>query len=295
MTTSENTTAKAPEYEMLKVQGRTLRVARWKGVAPQGGSLERPLLFYTGIGANIELMSPLANWFPDRDIITFDMPGIGQSPAPVMPYRPWMISLLTCDLLDRYGYKKVDVMGVSWGGGMAQQFAFQHPNRTGKLILAATSAGTLMVPGDIRALSKMADARRYIDPEFMRKNFQTLYGGENEGADGHVAAVTPPSPVGYVYQLGAMIGWTSAFFLPLLKAKTLVMMGDDDKIVPVINGKILSSLIPNARLEIIPGGGHLFLVSQAKSVVPMMKAFLSEPDSPKMKRGSNLFFNAFAA
>lgn len=258
-----------PRIEIIQAGGRALRVAVWKGTGAA-----KPLLFFNGIGANIELMAPLAAWFPDRDLITFDMPGIGGSPKPVTPYRPWSMAWTAARILDILGYAQVDVMGVSWGGGMAQQFAFQHPKRTGRLILAATSAGMLMVPGDMKALSKMADPQRYIDPEFMRKNFETLYGGETVGSDGHIGRIVPPSRTGYLYQLGAMIGWTSVPFLPLLKAETLVMMGDADRIVPAINGSILAGLIPNATLEIIPGGGHLFLVSRAAEVVPRIREFL---------------------
>jgi len=270
--------------KVLTVGGREIRVAVWKARA--GAKAERPLLFFNGIGANIEAMSPLADWFADRDIVTYDMPGVGQSPNPVMPYRPWMMAMLTGHLLDKLGYDKVDVMGVSWGGGMAQQFAFQCPSRVGKVILAATSAGMLMVPGNLASLAKMANPRRYIDPSFMLKNFQSLYGGEGDGAVGHVGRISAPSKRGYLYQLGAMLGWTSAWFLPFLKQKVLILMGDADKIVPVVNGRILASLIPDARLEIIPQGGHLFLVSRAKEVAPLIAEFLAEPDQDKKRRAA---------
>jgi poly(3-hydroxyalkanoate) depolymerase len=265
------------EVEMARIGGRTIRVARWKA---EGRAKGRPILFFNGIGANIELMSPLADWFSDRDILTFDMPGVGKSPTPVLPYRPWMMARFAMRLLDKFGYDVVDVMGVSWGGAMAQQFAFQHPRRVGKVVLCATSAGTLMVPGEVAALSKMASPRRYVDPAFMRRNFEILYGDDKThgGADLHAARVTPPSGVGYLYQLAAMLGWTSAFFLPFLRQKTLVMMGDRDRIVPLVNGRILSHLIPNARLEVVKDGGHLFLVSKARDVVPKIVAFLGEPD-----------------
>jgi pimeloyl-ACP methyl ester carboxylesterase len=73
------------------------------------------------------------------------------------------------------------------------------------------------------------------------------------------------------------------WFLPFLRAKTLILMGDADRIVPPVNGSILASLMPNARLEIVPGG-HLFLISRANDVVPMIKAFLTEPDTKQNKR-----------
>src|SRR6202012_5200721 len=64
--------------KVIRVGGRDLRVAVWKAKA--GAKPQRPLLFFNGIGANIEAMSPLADWFTDRDIVTYDMPGVGQSP-----------------------------------------------------------------------------------------------------------------------------------------------------------------------------------------------------------------------
>ena len=268
---------RAARFEMIRAGGRTLRVAIWNAEQSPG---ERPLLFFNGIGANIEAMAPLANWFADRDLITFDMPGIGKSPDPIVPYTAYSMAWRAARVLDKLGYSKVDVMGVSWGGGLAQQFAFQHAARTGKLVLAATSAGMVMVPGNPGSLSRMASPRRFIDRDFLLKNFQTLYGGEKEGAGGHASRLTPPSRRGYFYQLAAVIGWTSVWFLPFLRAKTLIVMGDADRIVPPVNGSILASLMPNARLEIVPGG-HLFLVSRASEVIPMIKSFLAEPDSKK--------------
>lgn len=269
--------SRPPHIELARVGGRTVRVAIWHAHHDHGRG-QRPLLFFNGIGANIELMSPLAEWIQDRDIITFDMPGVGQSPAPVTPYRPWTMARFTTKLLDRYGYKTVDVMGVSWGGGMAQQIAFQYPKRVGKVILAATSAGAVMVPGHISVLSKMAHPKRYMDPNYMRTNFQFLYGGEADGADLHAKRVTAPSRRGYLYQLAAMAGWTSAHWLPFLRQKVLIMMGDRDKIVPVVNGRILETLIPRGRLHVVPGGGHLFLISRARECIPAIKEFLAEPD-----------------
>ena len=275
MTSNRKTTAPTPEFSILRAGGRMLRVAVWKARGPKSDH-GRPLLFFNGIGANIELMAPLADWFPDRDLITFDMPGVGGSPKAVVPYRPSTMAWTAKRLLDQLGYDVVDVMGVSWGGGLAQQFAFQCPKRTGRLVLAATSAGVIMVPGDIKALSKMADPKRYVDPEFMRKNFEALYGGETTGADGHIGRISPPSRSGYLYQLMAMSGWTSVPFLPFVKTPTLVMMGDADKIVPLVNGKFLCALLPNARLEVIKDGGHLFLVSQADISAPLIREFLDE-------------------
>jgi poly(3-hydroxyalkanoate) depolymerase len=271
-----------PTITMENYDGRTVRVARWLS----GNDEHPPILFFNGIGANLELIAPLAERMPERDLITFDMPGIGGSPDPAVPYRPWMMARIADQILDQFAYDHVDVMGVSWGGAMAQQFALQYGSRVHKLILAATTAGMLMVPGKFKALSKMADPRRYIDPNYMLKNFKTLYGGGEDGSAGHADRITPPSKMGYFYQLFAMAGWTSAPWLPFMRPQTLIMMGDNDQIVPLINGKFLASLIPHARLEVIKGGGHLFLVAQSDHCVTLIRAFLDAQEPAEQRKAA---------
>jgi poly(3-hydroxyalkanoate) depolymerase len=251
-------TPSGPEITMEVADGRTLRVARWRF---DEGLTKPPLLFFNGIGANMEAVAPFAEMMEERPFITFDMPGVGGSPDPKVPYNAFLMSRIAWLLLDRFGIDSVDVMGVSWGGAMAQHFALQHSGSVNRLVLAATTAGMFMVPGNISALSKMADPRRYIDPGYMEKHFATLYGGSTDGASGHTGRITAPSKMGYFYQLLAMIGWTSAPFLPFLGKPTLILMGGDDQIVPVANGHILKTLIRNSQLRIIEDGGHLFMLS----------------------------------
>ena len=229
---------------------------------------------------------------PERGFIMFDMPGTGESPDPLVPYTPFTMSWTAAQLLDKYGLGEVDVMGISWGGAMAQHFALQHPGRTRRLTLIATTPGMVMVPGNPAAFTKMANPRRYVDPEFMAKHFATLYGGltkdgANQDKTSHISRLKPPSPRGYMYQLMCMMGWTSLPALPFMKKETLIMMGEDDQIVPVINGKILKAMIPNSRLETFAGGGHLFLLTHADESVAVIRDFLDAPDTAKeMKRAA---------
>lgn len=272
------------DISLEEVGGRTLRVARWRLDEP---SEHPPILFFNGIGANIEAVAPLAENLTERGFIMFDMPGTGESPDPTVPYNPFTMAWTAARVLDRFGIEVADVMGVSWGGAMAQHFALQHPRRTRRLVLAATTAGMLMVPGDVSALSKMANPRRYVDAKYMNEHFATLYGGltRNPGAKAqHIGRLKPPSPRGYVYQLLAMLGWTSAPALPFLRKETLVMMGEDDAIVPVINGRILAGLIPNARLEVFPRAGHLFLLTHPKESTAMLRDFLDAPETERELR-----------
>ena len=284
MTKASQNSATGPIFTMETVDGRTLRVARWLangGVASGAKSKHLPILFFNGIGANIEAVAPLPEMLNDRDFLTFDMPGVGGSPDPVVPYNAVLMARIAALLLDRFDMPLVDVMGVSWGGAMAQQFALQNGARVNKLILAATSAGMLMVPGNPAALIKMADPRRYIDPNFMDKHFKTLYGGSTEGKGSHISRITPPSKTGYFYQLLAMMGWTSAPFLPFMRKETLILMGGDDQIVPIANGKFLNMLIPNATLVEIKGGGHLFMLSHTEEMMAAITAFLNTDDEVK--------------
>jgi poly(3-hydroxyalkanoate) depolymerase len=262
----------APEYTLETVDGRQLQVAYWRYSGPANG--KAPLLFFNGIGANTEVAAPLPTMLGDRDFITFDMPGVGESPEPTIPYNPFLMARISALLLDRYEMPIVDVMGVSWGGAMAQHFALQHGNRVNRLVLVATTAGMLMVPGKFEALSKMVDPRRYIDPSFMEKHFKTLYGGSTQGSDGHIHRIKAPSKIGYFYQLLAMFGWTSAPALPFLRKPTLIMTGDRDPIVQPINGRILKTLIPGSELILIEDGGHLFMLSHADEFITHTREFL---------------------
>lgn len=262
-----------PDIRLLDVGGQKLRTAIWRG-----NGTARPLLFFNGIGANLEMVAPLGEAMAERsDVIVFDMPGIGGSPAAKVPYRPKTVGKWAMNILDQLGYTDVDVMGISWGGGAAQQIARDYPDRVRSLVLLATSAGMVMVPGNISAISRMANPKRYIDPDYMMKNFETLYGDTaDQSAVKHKNRIKAPTKQGYAYQLLAMLGWTSIYFLPFLKQPTLIMSGDRDHIVPLANARILKAAIPRSDLKIVKGGGHLFAVSRVHQVVPIIARFLDD-------------------
>ena len=260
------------DISLQEVDGQTLRV----GVR-RGDKANPPLLLFNGIGANIELVEPFLDALDGPEAIIFDVPGVGGSPAPKLPYRPWNLVRLTARLLDQLGYGEVDVLGVSWGGALAQQFAFQQGRRCRRLVLAATSPGSLMVPGKLTVLLKMATPRRYKDAEYMNRIAGDIYGGalrsSPESVRKHLRHVRWSSDYGYYLQLIAAMGWSSLPWLRLLGQPTLVMAGTDDPIVPTVNGKILAKLIPNARLATIDDG-HLFLVTSARESAAIIDKFL---------------------
>ena len=277
-------TPTVPRIFMTKVGNQKLRTLIWEGREKNhadGLRKRTPLLFFNGIGANGEIAQMFADTFTGRDIITFDMPGVGGSPDPKIPYRPWWVAKAARQILDEQGYRYVDVLGVSWGGGPAQHFAWKHRDRTKRLVLCATAPGVTMVPGNPRQLLKMASPRRYIDRDFMAKNFEAIYGDSaSEGLADFRRNLIPPSTKGYLFQLGAMSGYSTLPYLRCIRARTLVLMGDRDHIVPVVNGRILARMIPHAHLEVIEGAGHLFMVTRREETVRRIRTFFKEPEWP---------------
>jgi poly(3-hydroxyalkanoate) depolymerase len=261
------------DIQLRDIGGQTLRV----GIR-HGDKRRRPLMLFNGIGANIELLEPFLDALEGPEAIVFDVPGVGGSPTPRLPYRPSTLARLSARLLDQLGHAEVDVLGVSWGGTLAQQFAFQKAERCRRLVLAATSPGHLMVPGKPSVLLKMATPRRYKDAKYLKKIAGDLYGGAlrhtPDVLGGHLRHIKWSSDYGYYLQLFASFGWSSLPWLSFLSQPTLVMAGSDDPIVPIVNGRILAKLIPDARLVTIDDG-HLFLLTSAKTSADIIREFLS--------------------
>jgi poly(3-hydroxyalkanoate) depolymerase len=263
------------DVRMVDVGGQALRV----GIR-RGKKSSPPLVVFNGIGANLELLDPFVAALDGIEVVAFDVPGIGGSPAPTVPYRYSRLVRLTDRLLATLGYDgQVDVLGLSWGGMLAQQYAYANPQRCRRLILAATSSGATMVPGHLSAVSQLGDSRRYSDPEHFKRIAPKIYGGSLRDRpdliDHHIRRVQPPHGLGYLYQLAALWGWTSLPWLHRLRQPTLIMAGTDDPIVPLANAQMLASLIRRSRLFTIEDG-HLFLISRANEVAPVVRQFLTD-------------------
>ena len=262
------------DVRTIKVGHQSLRVVTTRG--PNG---RPPLLLFNGIGANWQLAKPFLQALTSTTVIVFDVPGIGGSPPPPRPYRPSTLARLAANLVAQLGYPQVDVAGVSWGGGIAQQFAHQHGDVCRKLVLAATSPGAIMVPGKPSVILKLATPRRYFDPNYMRSIAPEIYGGafrhNPDLVATHARAMAGVTSLGYLLQLLAMTGWTSLPWLWSLRQPTLVLMGRDDPLVPELNGRILVRLIPNARLQVVDDG-HMFMVTRPIETARLIEAFLSE-------------------
>jgi len=241
-----------------------------------------PLVLCNGIGASLEVLDPLVEQLdPDSTVVRFDVPGTGGSPTSVLPYGFPYLAWVLGRVLSKLGISVVDVLGLSWGGALAQQFAFQNPRRCRRLVLVATATGVLMGPARPRVLAKMLTPRRFSDPDYAASIAGELYGGTvrthgDDVARLFVRQLHAGSKIGYLHQLLAGSIWTSLFALPLVRQETLIVAGTDDPIIPVVNAHILNALLPHSRLH-LHSGGHIDLVHNAGELAPVIDTFLHEP------------------
>ena len=264
----------------LTVAGQRIRV----GVRPGTDPGVRPLVLVNGIGASLELWEPLVEALdPRREVVRFDVPGIGGSQGSSIPLPMAALSTLLADLLDQLDgltpapHRVVDVLGLSWGGGIAQQFALQYPRRTGRLVLVSTGTGVMMVPARISVLARMLTPRRYNDPVYRRDAGREIYIGEDQAAvDALFARVKPVRATAYLHQLFALTTWTSLPVLPLITAPTLVLAGRRDPVIPVVNAHIMGSLLRHATVH-LHDGGHLGLLTRPWELGETVEQFLDQP------------------
>ncbi|GEP38061.1 poly(3-hydroxyalkanoic acid) depolymerase [Nocardioides psychrotolerans] len=277
--TAESPLAAPDTVRTVAVRGVAARVS----VRPGVGRFvhEPPLLLCNGIGVSLEVLQPLVDQLdPERGIVRFDVPGVGGSALPPTPYPIAGLASWVAALMTKLGHREFDVLGLSWGGGLAQQLAIQSRKRVRRVVLVATGTGFLMVPAHPSVLAKMATPRRHRDPAYARRIAADIYGGSmrNDPEKGAklLHAVTRSGPKrGYYYQLAAMTGWSSLPFLGLIRQPTLVMGGTDDPIIPVANPRLQARLIPRARLYLYDGG-HLGIVTEADELAPVVEQFLNE-------------------
>lgn len=265
---SSGTATWHPDVRHVRVDGALLRVA----VVGDGPVL----LLLNGIGANIEMWQAFAQSLPGRTLVMFDFPGTGASPALPVPLRMPAIAALVVRLMDQLGHDRVDVLGYSWGGALAQELAHRAPGRVRSLILAATIPGLGGRPPSPWVVAAMSTPLRYWSHGYLRLIAPVVYGTSVGPDEEHARArqALPPTVRGYMHQLYAISGWTSRRWLGRLRVPTLVLSGRGDRLAPAANGRILARSIRDARLVELPGG-HLFLLQEAALAAAAVESFLT--------------------
>lgn len=271
---SQPRAAKQTDIRTITVHGQRLRI----GINPGNGS-RTPLLLMNGLGVNLEILQTFVDELDStREVIRFDAPGIGGSSLPAIPYTFPSLAYLVAQMLDHLGYTQVDVLGASWGGALAQQFALQHSPRCRRLILASTATGSTLIPGRLSALTDLATPQHYtepaylkeVDPDLSSKDLRSEFKIVQEAAP----ALRSGGSVGYMYQVLAVMGWTSLPWLWLLRQPTLILAGREDPIVRPINAKIMQGLIPRSKLYLY-NGGHMGLFTHKKELAHVVEQFLN--------------------
>lgn len=209
-----------------------------------------PLLLLNGLTRPLESWGPFTQALSGRTVVTFDAPGVGGSPTPILPLSISMLAGLAASVLDEAGLDSADVLGFSYGGAVAQQLAAHTPARVRRLVLVSTSCGVGATPGSqdaLRGLRTPSDAGCWPRPDALGTLWQSL----------------------------AISSWSSIPFLGAIRAPTLVVCGSRDRVVPPANSTLLARRIPGADLVMLPAGHDLQRRGSMRALVSTVEPFLA--------------------
>ena len=216
-------------------------------------------------------------------VIVFDPRGVSRSDKPRGPQTMSMLADDVAYLLETIDVESAHIVGASFGGFVAQEFALKYPEMTRKLVLCCTSFGgpnhVLPAPETLAAL---ASTKGLDSEERMRANLLLAFTPEyvrREVAEVdqivHLRATNEVPEHVYLSQLQAAMSFNAEARIGQIKSSTLVLSGDKDVIVPVQNSRNLAARIPGAELRIVEGGSHTFFIEQATEFNHIVTQFLA--------------------
>jgi pimeloyl-ACP methyl ester carboxylesterase len=210
-------------------------------------------------------------------VLTFDNRGIGESDKPAGPYTAREMAADAMQVLDEAGLERAHVVGSSLGGMIAQEVAAAAPERVDKLVLCSTTpGGPDAVPMPAVTVRLLGEAAKLPPEEALRQFVANALGSAAPPAlvDEIYARriASPPDPAGWRAQAAA--GTTFPGVDGAITAPTLIVHGTDDNVVDCGNAQLLAARIPGARVELIPGGGHLFFWEQPDTFIRIVSEFL---------------------
>ncbi len=239
-----------------------------------------PLLLVQGLGYGGRgwgpVLEPLAE---DFTVAAFDNRGFGASDVPPGPYTARELAEDARSVLDAAGFERARILGASLGGMIAQELVLAHPARADKLVLACTSPGGLgAYPIPAQTVSLMLEAPTLPTDVALRRFVENALGdgGTEELVEQIVAYRTANPPDLGGWQAQAAAGATHDAFdrLGVIRAPTLVIHGTEDAVVDARNAGLLAKRIPNARVELLPGCGHLLFWEEPERFARLVKEFL---------------------
>jgi pimeloyl-ACP methyl ester carboxylesterase len=248
-----------------------------------------PLLLIMGLGWPSQAWHRLRPVLSEKyRTIAVDNRGVGRSEAPAGPYSIAQMAADAAAVLNAARVNAAHIFGVSMGGMIAQEFALQYPNKVRSLILGCTAAGG---PEAVRAEEEALQVLRTRgqDPdEFARAINPFIYDAgtspEMVEEDTAVRRKWHASGEAYFAQLQAIIGWEGYSRLAQIAAPTLVIHGENDRLVPAENGRRIAARIAGAKLVIISGASHVFSTDQPAAAQAAILEFLGAQATRKRER-----------
>ena len=241
-----------------------------------------PLLLIQGMsGTHLAWGEPfLTALGDDLDVVTYNHRGVGSSGP--QPDAVTIVGLAddAAGVLDALGWETAHVLGVSMGGMVAQELALRHPQRIRTLVLGCTYPGGAEARlADVALIQELAGAMLSGDRELaLRTGFAANLSAAFVAEDAnwppfHTMATELPVPVPVIMaQMQAVMGHDTSARLGAIDTPTLVIHGTDDRMLPVANGELVARLIPNARLELLEGVGHMFWWEQPERSAALVRS-----------------------
>jgi 3-oxoadipate enol-lactonase len=226
-----------------------------------------PLLLIMGLGW------PSQAWHRSRPILSEkyrtiapDNRGAGRSEAPAGPYSIAQMAADAAAVLNAARVNAAHIFGMSMGGMIAQEFALQYPNKVRSLILGCTAAGGPQAVRAEEAALQVLMTRGQDPDQFAKAVSSFIYDArtspERIEEDTAVRRKWYPSADAYFAQLQAVMAWEAYSRIGQISVPTLVIHGENDRLVPSENGRLIAARIPGAKLVMIPGASHIFATDQ---------------------------------
>src|SRR5215207_8480994 len=244
-----------------------------------------PLVLVPGFGTGLWIWYRQVPAFAERfRVIIFDPRGVARSQAPDAPFTMRDLADDLAALLDASQVERAHVLGASFGGFVAQEFALAHPERTRSLVLCCTSyGGPGHRPPAPATLAAIASTKGLNTEERVRENlllaFSPRFVEERPAEAERVINLRAENDVpehAYLRQLQAAVAFDAAARVGAIRVPTLVITGDEDAIVPHENSLNLAAAIPGASLQVIGGGSHAFFVEQAEAFNRAVVGFIEQ-------------------
>jgi len=246
-----------------------------------------PLILIMGIGYDATLweMHQIPAFSREFQVIVFDNRDVGRSSQATGPYSIADMADDVAGLLDGLEVGRAHVLGISMGGMIAQEFALRHPARLDKLVLTGTGAGTGRAKFDPISIWSFVKQHDTEGMTFAAQQFLWLFSTDfirnHQAVDQTLAMLgsnpNPVSPEAYERQANAYVRHDALDRVGNIRAHTLVVTGERDRLTPPWIGRELAEAIPGAQFHLVegPGASHVLPLERPDDFNNIVLSFLS--------------------